>query len=108
MGWWSSVKHFVKGVVRAVVKVVTTIVTSIIGAVSSIFLFWMTKKIRLNVVILRMGNKPLASTAEVEASVLRATALIKSKYDTKVLHYGNPYIQVTKENAPSSALGTEC
>lgn len=108
MGWWSSVKNFVKGAARAVAKTVTGIVHWVIGAVGSIFLFWMTKKLRINVVILHEGGKALATVAEAEASVQKATALIKQKFDVKVKHYGNPFVQVIKEQAPASALGTEC
>jgi hypothetical protein len=109
MGWWSKVKHFVKGVARAVVKIVAFVVHLVIAAVASIFLFWLKKKIRLNVCILHPpGGKELASITEAEASVVRAAQLINQKFNTKVLHYGSPYIQIIKAPAPSSALGTEC
>ena len=109
MGWWSKLKNFVKGVARTIVKVVTAVVGWVIGAVSSIFLFWMQKKIRLHVCILHVpGGKELASVADAEASVDRAAALFKSKYNTKVLHYGSPYVDIIKEDPPASALGTEC
>ena len=109
MGWWSKVKNFVKGVARAVVKVVTEIVHFVINSISSIFLFWLTKKIRLHVCILRPpGGKGLASVAEAEASLQRATQLIKQKFNTKVVRYGNPSIQLIEEGAPPSVLGTQC
>jgi hypothetical protein len=116
MGLWSKIKkaakkvwNAVKGAARAVVKVVTWVVGFVIGAVSSIILFWLQKKIRLHVCILHPpGGKELASVAEAEASVNRAAQIIKDKFDVKVKHYGKPYVEIIKEAAPASALGTEC
>lgn len=108
MGFWSKLKNVVKGVVRAVVKVVVAVVHAVIGAIGSIFLFWMTKKIRLHVCILQDGGKAIVSVAEAEASIQRAAALIRQKFDTKVIHYGKPYVQIIKEQAPATALGTQC
>lgn len=117
MGFWSSIKHavtktlkrWVKTIVRTIVKIVITIVHLVIGIVGSIFLFWMQKKLRVHVCILHAaGDKELVSVSDAQQSVDRAAVLIKQRFNTKVLHYGTPYVEVIKEAAPTKALDTEC
>jgi len=109
MGWFSSVVNAVRGVVRDIVNIVEEIVGFVIGGLSSLFLFWMRKKIRIRVCVLhRKGGKPLASVAEVQSSLARMDALLRSKYNTKILTYGAPHIYLIPQAAPDSALTIEC
>lgn len=117
MGFWSSIKNavskvaknIVSGITRGLTKLVTFGIGFVIGALSSIFLFWATKKIRLHVCILQpLNGKELVSVSEAELAVERAAVLIKGNYDTKVRHYGSPYVEILKEPAPDSALDTRC
>jgi|KBSSwiStaDraftv2_1062776.scaffolds.fasta_scaffold108584_2 hypothetical protein len=109
MGWLSSAWNAVKGAVRNIFHGIEELVGLIIGGITSIFLFWVRKKIRIHVCILReKGGKSLATVGEVEASIERMNALLKSKYNVKVLMYGAPRIEVVEEIPPDSALGTQC
>lgn len=117
MGFWSSIKNavsniaknIVSGITRGLTKLVTFAIGFVIGALSSIFLFWATKKLRLHVCILQpLGGKELVSVSEAELAVERAAVLIRDKYNTKVRHYGSPYVEIVKEPAPDSALDTRC
>lgn len=117
MGLWSKIKkaikktlkHWVKTLARTIVKIVATIIGLVIGIVGSIFLFWLQKKIRIHVCILHpAGQKELVSVSDAQQSVERAAQLIKDKFNTKLLHYGNPHVEVIKEDAPDAALDTEC
>ena len=110
MGFWSKLKNAikkvakavvraVKAIVRTVIKIVATIVSFVIGFVGELFLFWKEKKLRINVCILHpAGQKELISIADADLSVQRAAQIIKDKFNTKVIHYGKPYIQVIKED----------
>lgn len=109
MGWLSKAWNAVKGAVRNVLHAVEEALGFIIGSITSIFLFWVRKKIRIHVCILKgKGGKALASVGEVEASIDRINALLKSKFNVKVLMYGAPRIEIVSETPPDSALGTEC
>lgn len=116
MSFWSKIKKAVKAVVRVVkavvrfvVKIVVALVSLVIGIVGGLVLFWLEKKIRLHVCILHpAGQKEFVSVAEAELSVQRAAQIIKDKFDTKTLHYGTPYIEVIKEDAPDKALDVHC
>jgi hypothetical protein len=120
MGFWSkiknavkkaykAVKRFVKAIARLVVRFVVGIIARVIGMVGGLFLFWLTKKMRVHICILRpAGQKELISVADAEASLQRATQIIKDKFDVKVKTYGTPYAEVIKESPPSEALTVEC
>ena len=120
MGFWSKLKNAikkvakavvraVKAIVRTVIKIVATIVSFVIGFVGELFLFWKEKKLRIHVCILHpAGQKELVSIADADLSVQRAAQIIKDKFNTKVIHYGKPYIQVIKEDAPDKALDAKC
>lgn len=116
MSFWSKVKSAVKAVVRAVkavvrfvVKIALALVSLVIGIVGSPFLFWLKKKIRLHVCILHSAEqKEVVSVQEAELSVQRAAQIINDKFNTKTLHYGEPYIEVINESAPDKALDVKC
>ncbi len=109
MGWFSSVVNAVRGVVRDVVNLVEEAAGFIIGSITSIFLFWVRKKIRIHVAILHpKGGKALATIEEVTASVARLNSLLKQKFNVRVLTYGAPKFEIIEETPPDSALGSEC
>jgi hypothetical protein len=116
MSFWSKIKkavkavvRVVKAVVRAIIKVIVALVGLVIGVVGSLFLPWLEKRIRLHVCILHpAGGKEFVSVQEAEASVQRAAQLIKDRFDVKTLHYGTPFVEVIREDAPDAALDYEC
>src|SRR5689334_15345694 len=110
MCFWSRITKAVKAVVRAAnavvraaVKIVVALVGLVIGVVGSLFLPWLEKKIRLHVYILHpAGGKEFVSVQEAETSVQRAAQLIKDRFDVKTLHYGTPFVEVIREDAPDA------
>jgi hypothetical protein len=127
MGLWSSIKkavkkvvkaakkavkavvRVVKAVVRVVVKVVVAIVMAVVGAVTSILLFWVTKKMRIRVCILHPeGQAELVSAQDADASIHRAAKILKDRFNVRLIGYGRPHILVIKSAAPDSALDQEC
>lgn len=117
MGLWSKIKraakrvaNIVKAAVRALVKVlVVEVLQRIINIVLLPIGYLVTKKMRVNIVILHEpGMPPLISTQDAEASFQRAVALYKDKFDVRLVGYGKPYIAALKEDAPHDALNPEC
>lgn len=109
MGWFSSVVNVVRGVVRGVVNIIEEVVGFVIGGLSSLFLFWVRKKIRIRVCVLhKKGSKPTVSVPDVDASMDRMNALLKRKFNVKIITYGAPHIYFVPQDAPDSALTIEC
>jgi len=64
---------------------------------------------RVHVCILHPpGGVPLATETEVNDSITRAAAIIKQRFNVKLMPYAKSYVQQVKENPPPSALSVEC
>lgn len=93
---------------RTVVSAVTEVVHWVINGIGSIILFALTKKMRIHICILPdANNKGLLSSADATASVARASALIKSKFDVKVSAYSPQMVQMLSEKPPARAYDVE-
>lgn len=116
MGLWSKIKKAakkvwrgIKAVVRTVVKLVVALVHLVIGGLGQIFFFWMQKRLRIHICILHpAGGKEVVSVSAAQQSAARAAQIIKDKFNTKLIHYGEPFVEVIKEDAPTGALDVEC
>ena len=62
LGFWSSLKHFVKAIVRVVVRVVAAVFGLLVGIFDLLlgFLTWPPKKVRLQIFILSNQAGPLS------------------------------------------------
>lgn len=126
MGLWSKIKKIarkvwraVKAIVRIVVKIVVEIVSRVVNIVLGLVLFWVRKKIRIVVLILRdeVGNalidqdetkKPNdPNLIALKAAIDYATNTFKDEMDIDIKPYGT-LIQTLKNSAPTAALGVKC
>jgi hypothetical protein len=110
MGFWSSLKHFVKAVVRVVVRIVTAVIGLVLGIFDLLlgFLTWPPKKVRLQIFILSNSAGALMNPADLTLSVDFARKTLKDRFNVKLLPYSKNMIEIIKEPAPAAALDVSC
>src|SRR6478672_8420105 len=110
LGFWSSLKHFMKAVVRVVVRVVTAVFGLLVGIFDLLlgFLTWPPKKVRLQIFILSNAAGPLIDPADLTPSIDFARKTFKDKFNVKVVSYSENIVQIIKEPAPAAALDVSC
>lgn len=110
LGFWSSLKHFVKAIVRVVVRIVTTVFGLLVGIFDLLlgFLTWPPKKVRLQIFILSNEAGPLIDPADLTPSIDFARKTFKDRFNVKVISYSKDIVQIIKEPAPTAALDVSC
>jgi hypothetical protein len=120
MGLWSKIKNavkkavtvvanIVKGIVRDLLRVVLEIIHRVINIVGALVAYNKEKKLRVHIVILHEpGQMPLITEQEAQASFMRASAILKDRFNVRVYGFGKPYLTTLKEESPHSALNVEC
>lgn len=116
MGLWSSIKNAAKKVWRAVKTVVRWGIKGLLGlimrilhGVAEIFLFWVRKKLTVQIFILRdASNTEVIAPALFDPAIANAKAIFEKEFNVRIRFYGNPGVQILSDIAPATALDTVC
>lgn len=116
MSFWSTLEDaasgawsWIKGASHWVFAWLFSILMGLLNGIAEIFLFWVKKNLRIQVLILRDQTKQaLVDPAALNYAIENAKAIFDSGFNVRLKFFGSPGVQTLTGVAPAAALDTNC